>query len=206
MLAAGLCAAMAGDNETLRARKVLDMTADKLKSMKGLSVHFTIAQYSGKKQQGNSTGRIDIQDTRFHVTMPDMLSWFDGKSQWSMIPGDTEVNLTTPTPEEQQAMNPYAFLSLYKSGYTFQIDHTKLANGTQGWKVLMKAQSATQKISRMQVEIDRNYIPVRVTMQQGKSQLVRIDVDKLEGNRTFSANHFTFPQKQYPNVEIIDLR
>lgn len=206
MLAAGLGTALAGGDDAVRARKILDQTADKLKAMKGLTIQFTLAQYQGKKLQVNNNGQIDILDTRFRVTTPDMLSWFDGKNQWSMVPGDTEANLTAPTPEEQQAMNPYAFLSLYKSGYTFACDRTKLSNDSQGWKILLKAKDSKQKLSRIQVEIDLNYTPVRVTMQQGKSQLVRIDVDKLEGNRTFPANHFTFPQKEYSNVEIIDLR
>lgn len=206
MLVAGLGTALAGGDDAVRARKILDQTADKLKAMKGLTIQFTLAQYQGKKLQANNNGQIDILDTRFRVTTSDMLSWFDGKNQWSMIPDDTEANLTAPTPEEQQAMNPYAFLSLYKSGYTFTCDRTKLSNGSQGWKILLKAKDSKQKLSRIQVEIDLNYTPVRVTMQQGKSQLVRIDVNKLEGNRTFPDTHFTFPAKQYPNVEIIDLR
>ena len=206
MLATGLCTALAAGNDEVRARKILDQTAAKLKAMKGMTIHFTIAQYQGKKLQGNSNGQIDLLDKRFHVTMPDMLSWFDGKNQWSMVPGDTEVNLTAPTPEEQQAMNPYAFLSLYKSGYTLECEHTKLTNGTEGWRIMMKARSATQKLNRIQVEIDRTYTPVRVTLQQGKTRMVRIDVSRLEGNRTFPATHFTFPKSQYPNVEIIDLR
>lgn len=206
MLAAGLGTALAAGDDDVRARKILDQTAAKLKAMKGMTIHFTIAQYQGKKLQANSNGQIDLQQTLFRLTMPDMLSWFDGKNQWSMVPDDTEANLTAPTPEEQQAMNPYAFLSLYKSGYTFECNRTKLTNGTEGWKILMKAKSATKKLSRIQVEIDRTYTPVRVTMQQGKSKMVRIDVNRMEGNRTFPANHFAFPQKEYPNVEIIDLR
>lgn len=206
MLATGLCTALADGDDAVRARKILDTTAAKLKGMKGMTIHFTIAQYQGKKMQGNSNGQIDLLDTRFCVTMPDMLSWFDGKNQWSMVPGDSEVNLTAPTPEEQQAMNPYAFLSLYKSGYTLECDRTKLTNGAQGWKIMMKAKSAKQQLSRIQVEIDVNYTPVRVTMQQGKTQVVRIDVNKLEGNRSFPAHHFTYPKDKYPHIEIIDLR
>lgn len=206
MLATGLCAAMAGGNDAATTRKILDQTAAKLKAMKGMTIHFTIAQYQGKKLQGSSNGQIDLQNTRFRVTMPDVLSWFDGKNQWSMMPGDTEVNLTAPTPEEQQAMNPYAFLSLYKSGYTLEHSRATLSNGTQGYKILMKAKSATQQLNRIVVEIDRTYTPVRVTMQEGKSRTVRIDVSKLQGNRAFPATHFTFPKNQYPNTEIIDLR
>lgn len=206
MLATGLCTALAAGNDEVRARKILDQTAAKLKAMKGMTIDFTIAQYQGKKLQGTGDGQIDLLDKRFHVTTTDMVSWFDGKNQWSMVPGDSEANLTAPTPEEQQAMNPYAFLSLYKSGYSLECSRTKLSNGTEGWKILMKAKSAKQQLSRIQVEIDRTYTPVRVTLQQGKTQTVRINVKKLQGNRSFPADHFTFPTKQYPHVEIIDLR
>ena len=45
MLATGLCTALAAGNDEVRARKILDQTAAKLKAMKGRTIDFTIAQY-----------------------------------------------------------------------------------------------------------------------------------------------------------------
>ncbi len=207
MLTISLMGMAAGkQTQTLRARQVLDETAAKLQSSGGISMDFTIINYTDKKQQGSTSGSIDILERKFHFTTPDMLSWYDGQNQWSMIPGDTEANLTSPTAEEQQTMNPYAFLSIYKSGYSFKFTKTTLSNGATGWKILLKAKNKKQKISEMLLEIDTDYTPVRVTMREGKSNFVRINVTKFQANQKFADSHFTFPTAQYPNVEIVDLR
>ncbi len=187
------------------ARAVLDKAAGKLQQAGGVSLRFTATTIVGKTPQGSSSGTIDIQGKKFCFSTPDMLSWFDGKTQWSMVPGDTECNMTEPTAEEQQQMNPYLFLSIYKKGFTFKMKEGKLSNGGKGWRITAQATNKKASIREMFIEIDTNYMPVRVSLRQGKNWM-RLVVNNFQGGRKFAADHFSFPKSKYPNVEVIDLR
>ena len=60
------------------------------------------------------------------MTTPDMITWYNGETQWSYMKANDEVNVSVPTPEEQQSMNPYTFVNLYKEGYHYQLKETTL--------------------------------------------------------------------------------
>ncbi|MDE7165883.1 MAG: hypothetical protein K2O17_02520 [Bacteroidaceae bacterium] len=191
------------DRET---RKVLDATAAKLNKAGGISLHFKATTLLDKVPQDSSEGAMDIMRKKFVITTPDMLSWFDGKTQWTMMKEDEEVTLTEPTGAELQAINPYVFLEIYKQGFNYKMTKGTLSNSSKGYKIFLTADNAKLEIREIFLEIDENYIPVRVSMRQGKSQWVRITISSFTTGKRFPDSHFTFPKDKYPQVEIIDLR
>lgn len=191
------------DKET---RKVLDATASHIQKAGGLEIRFTATTLSGKTVEGSTSGQMDIMGKRFYMTTPEMQTWFDGKLQWSIQTGDDEVNMTEPTGTELQAVNPYAFLNIYKRGFNYKMKQGTLSNGQQGYKVFMTADNAKQDIREMFLEIDNQYNPVRVSIRQGKKQWVRLVINSFATGKQFAEQHFTFPKEKFPNAEIIDLR
>ncbi|MBQ8051132.1 MAG: hypothetical protein IJ197_06100 [Bacteroidaceae bacterium] len=188
------------------ARKVLDATAAHISKAGGIALQFTATSILGKTPQGSTIGTMDVQGRKFTIQSTDMLTWFDGRTQWSMQVGDTEVNMTEPTGTELQAMNPYAFLSIYKKGFNYKMKRGKMSNGKQGYRLTLTADNAKQEIREIFLEVDLQYNPVRVSMRQGKSQWMRLVVNSFTTGKQFPDSHFTFPKSQYPDAEIIDLR
>ena len=191
------------DKET---RKILDATAQHITKSGGISINFTATTLLGKVNQGSISGTMDIQGKKFFMQTSEMQTWFDGKTSWSMQTGDSEVNMTEPTGTELQAMNPYAFVDIYKHGFNYKMKKGSLVNGKQGYKIYLTADNAKQEIREMFLEIDNQYNPVRVSMRQGKNQWVRIVVNSFKTGQSFNDDHFVFPKENYPNAEIIDLR
>ena len=187
-------------------RRVLDATAQHIQRAGGLSIRFTATTLAGKTVQGSTSGTMDIQGKMFQMVTPEMRTWFDGRTQWTLQEGDSEVTMTEPTGTELQAINPYAFLDIYKQGYNYKMKQGQLSNGQQGYKIFLTADNARLEIREMYLEVDSQYNPVRVSMRQGKSQWVRIVVNSFKTGQRFPNSHFTFPQTKYPGVEIIDLR
>ena len=62
-----------------------------------------------------------LKGNRFYLNSGGIQSWFDGTTQWSYLESSEEVNVSNPTPEELQTINPYALLSIYKSGYNYKV-------------------------------------------------------------------------------------
>ncbi|MBO4612800.1 MAG: hypothetical protein J5671_06495 [Bacteroidaceae bacterium] len=191
------------DRET---RKVLDATAERIRKAGALSIQFTATSLLGNVSQGSTSGTMDISGRKFFMKTEDMLTWFDGKTQWTMEIGDNEVDMTEPTGTELQMINPYAFVNIYKQGFNYKMKQGTLSNGKQGYKIILNADNAKQDIREMFLEVDKQYNPVRISIRQGKKQWVRLVVNRFSGGQSFSADHFTFPKSKYPKAEIIDLR
>ena len=178
-----------------QARKVLDKTAQIVGNKSGASASFTISNKYGK-----SSGTIAIKGNKFVATTPEAMMWFDGKTQWTYMMKNEEVNVTNPDAATQQSMNPYAFISLYRSGYTLG-----LKTVGSNYQVHLTAQSQSRPIKEMYILINKtSYKPSQVKMRQ-KNGWSTINISKFQ-TRTLSDGMFRFNSKDYPKAEVIDLR
>ena len=187
-------------------RKVLDATAQRINNAGPLSIQFTATTIIGKASQGSISGTMDIMGRKFYMKTPEVQTWFDGKTQWTIQTGDSEVSMTEPTGEELQMINPYAFINIYKKGFNYRMKQGTLSNKKQGYKITLTADNSKQEIREMFLEVDKQYNPVRISIRQGKNQWVRLVVNRFSTGQKFDTQHFTFPKKRYPKHEIIDLR
>lgn len=196
------CSALA--QKEAAAKKVLDATASKLQKMKSVKAQFTITAFQGASDQGSTNGTMLLNGKRYRMETAEAITWFDGKTQWSYLPQNDEVNVTTPTKEEQAAMNPYAFITLYKKGFNYSLSTTSYQGKTMN-QVRLTAESPATDIQEVLVVVTPDNVPVSVRIRQGKSQWTRIRISSLQSQKTTDAD-FTFPNEKYPNAEIIDLR
>lgn len=187
-------------------RKVLDATAQRINKAGAMNIQFTASTIVGKASQGSTSGTMDIQGRKFYMKTPEVQTWFDGKTQWTLQTGDTEVSMTEPTGVELQTINPYAFINIYKKGFNYKMKKGTMSNGKAGYKITLTADNSKQEIREMFLEVDNQYNPVRISIRQGKNQWVRLVVNRFATGQKFEVSHFIFPKKRYPKVEIIDLR
>ena len=92
--------------QTPDARKILDETASLFTSKGGVKATFKADNFTEGNLQGSATGTMCIQGNKFQMTTPDMITWYNGETQWSYMKANDEVNVSVPTPEEQQSMIP----------------------------------------------------------------------------------------------------
>ncbi len=105
---------LAGNANAQSARDVLDRTAATIaRARNGASASFRISGQS----YGNASGQISIKGNRFYATSPGVKVWNDGKTQWTFTSSTNEVTVTKPNDAQQMSVNPYKFISIYKSGY-----------------------------------------------------------------------------------------
>ena len=175
------------------AKQILDKTAAVVGNKGGATANFTL---SGK--YGNASGSIAIKGKKFCAQTPQATTWYDGKTQWTYVKKNQEVNVSTPSPSQQQSMNPYTFINIYKMGY----DMSAKKVGA-GYEVHLKAQKK-QAIKELYVTVNKNYQPTQVKMlnDKGWSTITITNFKKA----SLSDTAFRFNSKDYPNAEVIDLR
>ncbi len=185
-----LAVAIYGQN----AKQVLDKTASVVSNKGGVEASFTISS----KQYGNTNGTIAIKGRRFRADTNEATVWFDGKTQWTYVKQNDEVNVNNPTAADLQAINPYNFIYMYKQGYAFSMS-TRWDN----YVVTLKGKD--KGVREMVITINKQtYVPIEIRMLQNK-QWTTIKVSNFRTVK-LSDNIFRFNPKSYPNAEIIDLR
>ena len=183
-------------SNTAQARAILDKTSKVIGHKSGVSASFTL----NNPTTGNVSGTIAVKGGKFNARTPQAIVWFNGKTQWTYMKKNNEVNISTPTQAQQQMMNPYTFINVYKTGY-------KMSSAKAGasYEVHLVAQNQKRSIQEMYVTVNsKAYVPSRVKMKHnGRWYTVTIS--------NFSAKKqpdslFTFNSKDYPSAEVIELR
>ena len=177
------------------AKSVLDKAAATISVKNGVKANFKM---SGG--MGSSSGTIVIKGKKFHATTPQASIWFDGKTQWTYMKNNDEVNISTPTEAQLQTINPYNFITLYKKGYK-----STMNSSGSSYVVHLTATSANNKIQELFVTIDKkSYHPTQVKLLQGKKWTI-FDISDLKKQNT-PDSEFQFNAKDFPQAEVIDLR
>lgn len=204
ILAAVFCTLTAAGQTS--AKKVLDATADKLTRNGDIQLSFKADQFTSGQQNGSAFGNMQISGNKFKITTPDMITWYNGQTQWSYVLNNEEVNISTPTEEEQQNINPYAFVNIYKKGYNYSMRETTL-RGKACYEVTLIAQDKKSSLPTIILDIEKsNRVPLCVRLQHDAQTWTRITIQSYEDKQSFPANHFEFNRHDFPQAEIIDLR
>lgn len=183
-------------NNATQARAILDKTAKVVGRSGGVSASFTMNAPS----TGSISGKISVKGNKFYASTPQTTVWFNGKTQWTYMKKNNEVNVSTPTQAQQQMMNPYSFITMYKTGY-------KMSATTSGAndEVHLVAQNKNKSIAEMYITINRKTgVPSKVKMKH-KGKWSTITVSNFSP-KSLSNAIFTFNSKDYPTAEVIDLR
>jgi len=177
------------------AKSVLDKAAANITVKTGVQANFKMTG-----SLGNTSGTIVVKGKKFHATTPQAIVWFDGKTQWTYMKNNDEVNVTTPTEAQLQTINPYNFINLYKNGY----DCTLNKSG-KDYVVHLTASSKDKKIRELFITINKtSYHPTQVKLLQGTKWTI-FDIKDLK-KQNIPDSQFRFNAKDFPQAEIIDLR
>lgn len=178
-----------------KAKNILDKTVEKYNQSKGISVIFG----------GSQSGKLLLKGEKFQLTTQDVTTWFDGQTQWSYLKQNEEVNISTPTPEELRAINPYAWLSLYKQGFNYRYLGVKTREGKQGHEIVLTPQTK-QDIQSITLLIGSDYEPIYIGILPTEGQMQEFIVHNYRTQLNLNDNAFRFDKNKYPNAEIIDMR
>ena len=101
-----------------QAKAVLDKTAEAFRKAGGVKADFIIKSVTNGLVEGSESGTIQLKGEKFVLKASEVITWFDGKTQWSYVVRNDEVNVSNPTQEELQQINPYTFLYMYQKGFS----------------------------------------------------------------------------------------
>ncbi len=197
-----------GKAQAQDAQAILDKAAQMYEQSNGIKANFAI--HSVVPQQNISEsfeGIIEMKGDKFKLETPDMITWYDGQTQWVYVMRNEEVNVSTPSGDELQLTNPAVLLRQYKKGFSVQYkgtSTTRQAKSAYDITLIPKKKSDIQQID-LQIEKMSN-IPAAITISDKNKATVSIYISKWETGKNQADSFFSFNESDYPDAEVIDLR
>lgn len=187
----------AADNSVAIINKVVNT----YKALKGIS-----ANYSITTDQGATSGNIVMQGEKFRMVSNDLRCWFNGKLQWSYSTMSGEVNITEPTAEELQMVNPYSIISSFRNNFKTRQLKSETA-GNHEVEMIPKAANAGD-IKSVRLTISRKtYLPHKIIFSLTDGSSVIIVMSNYKGNTNYPASTFVFNKELVPaGTPVVDLR
>lgn len=178
-----------------QARATLDKVAKVIGHSGGASAAFTMTN-----SNGTVSGTIAVKGNKFNARTPQAIVWYNGNTQWTYMKKNDEVNVSNPTQAQQQMMNPYAFINIYKTGYDMSM---KTSGNIQ--EIHLTAQNKSRSIQELYISVNKKtHVPTVVKMKHGQKWST-ITVKKFS-TKNLPNSMFSFNSKDYPSAEVIDLR
>ena len=176
------------------AEKILDKVSVFLSNPEGVRIDFT----------GSENGYLIMKGEKFYLNNQSIQSWYDGKTQWSYLTDNEEVNISSPTKEEIQAISPYHLLKRYKSDYTY----IYIGQSKQKGKLVheINLTSKSDIINDINLIISDDNKPVAILFYRNNKLMSEVNITSLRTNSKIDDKQFRFDKTKYPQVEIIDLR
>jgi outer membrane lipoprotein-sorting protein len=169
--------------------------------------NFTLESPQNKSkdtQQGTLIVKAGANKYKVVMTEQDMIS--DGKSQWTYLKKDKEVQVSV-VDKSGDALNPAQIFTLYEKGFKYLFTGEKKV----GAKIY-------QMIDLSPLDTKKSYFKIRLGLNKTARQIASVLIFDKNGNKytydvkTFVPNvkvpesTFTFDPKKYPGVEVVDLR
>lgn len=180
------------------ATAVLDKAAAKIRSAKSLSASYTISA-DGHSQSGTLT----IAGDRFTIDSSQISSWYDGRTQWTYSTNAGEVNITEPTPEELQQVNPFAIINSFKTNYRASM--LKAPAGEK--KIRLTSTNTGSDIHSVELTLSASTLyPTRIVLTMGNRRSVSILINSVKAGAALPVSHFRYDPAKHPGIPVVDLR
>lgn len=200
----------AGHTQTdAKAKVILAEVSKKYKSYDAVKTDFTFTLESPQnkaKESQNGTLIVRSKVNKYKVVMPEQDMISDGKTQWTYLKKDKEVQVAT-VDNSSDSFNPAQLFTLYEKGFKYLYTGDK----KEGVKTY-------QMIDLSPIDTKKSYFKIRLGIDKTAKQIASVLIFDKNGNRytytvkTFVPNFkvpettFAFDAKKHPDVEVVDLR
>ncbi len=186
------------------AKKILDAVSAKFKTFKSVQSKFSLKiENSSNKVMGNKSGTVYMKGTRYRINVTGQEIYCDGSNVWTVDKAAKEVTISKLDPSNNTITPQKLFTNFYDKDFLY-----KLNSDAKG----------VQEIELTPIDKSKLFHKVIVYINKSTQTITSTKVFEKAGNRyTYTVSGmdtktniadatFVFNQKNYPGMEIVDLR
>jgi len=203
MVISGLSATSASAQGDKKSSAILEAMSNKYQKIKSFKAVFTYTPEGGKPLKGEAT----VKGTKFRLKMAGQEIFNDGKLMATYIKETNEVNLQDFDPTATGDLDPTKIYTAYKKGFKYAF----LKEQKEGAKSLEVVELTPTKkdsqVNKVQIAVNKADKSINSwTIFQKNGQEVTYKVNEFQPDVAVADTYFAFNAKQYPGVEVVDLR
>lgn len=188
-----------------KAKEILDKSAAKFKSYKAVEVDFTLSM-ENKTEDIHEThkGQAWMKGNMYKLNVMDVENYYDGKNIYTYMPEANEVSIKNPDEEEEEMLNPTTLFDIHNKEFV-----QKLVSNNNGVAYIeLTPTDKKRNFKKIGIWVNPvNSMIQKVTSFGKDGNDVIITINSIKQPATIPADgFFKFDDKQYPDIEIVDMR
>ncbi len=190
-----------------KAMALLDKATTVFDSKKGIAADFVITLENTRDDKKESIpGKIWLKGEMFKLSIKDVDTYFDGKTQSVYLKEAQEVTINNPSAEDMQEINPVMLLKSYQKGYKTKFMNTTREGGKEIDVIDLYPEDLKDPHSRITIAIEKESMRLHSVRVQGKDGINTVLVIKKYDYTALPDDIFMFNPYEMKGVEVIDLR
>jgi outer membrane lipoprotein-sorting protein len=186
------------------AKKILDAVSAKFKTFSSVQSNFTLKiENASNKVLGNKTGTVYMKGTKYRIKVAGQDIFSDGTNVWTVDPAAKEITLTKLDPSNNTITPQKLFTDFYNKDFLYklngevkgiqEVELTPIDKSKLFHKVLVFINKATKSITSTKIF-------------EKAGNRYTYTVSGMNTNTNIADAMFVFNQKNYPGMELVDLR
>ncbi|MCL1851129.1 MAG: outer membrane lipoprotein carrier protein LolA [Bacteroidetes bacterium] len=198
--------ALFAQQTTPAAAPIINKIVQKYSALSAFSLDFTMNIEADSKKIRSFTGVLFVKKEKYYLSFEDQIMANDGVTMWNYQKNTKEVTLFEAEDDELMIFHPLKMLNNWDKEYNakFIREEELQKNSVTILDLTPKKQSQFYKI-RLFIDKATSYIQ-QVMMYELDGTTLTYLVTKFKPNAVVEDNKFTFNKKDYPDVQVNDMR
>ena len=193
-------------NNTHSVTSVMEKTVKKYNLLSAFAFDFTLNIDEGDKRIDSFSGVLIVKKNNYYLTFDDQVMANDGTIMWNYQKDTNEASVFDAEDDEFSIFHPLKLLNNWEKEYNAKFMREEELNN-QKMNIIdltPKKKSPFYKI-RLFIDQKSSYIQQIIMYDMGGTTLTYL-VTKFTPNLAVADTKFSFNKKDYPNVQVIDMR
>jgi outer membrane lipoprotein carrier protein len=185
---------------------ILKEVSAKTKSFSSIRISFTYNMDNpSAKVHESETGTLLVKGDQYRLDIAGQKVISDNKTVWTYIAESKEVQINA-VEENANVLTPTRLLTSYSEDYKSKLTGEISKDGRSQYVIGLKP-NADKSFTSVELNVDKElYRITRIAIQDKSGNTFSYLVNKFETNVPVKDSDFTFDPKDYPGVEVIDMR
>jgi len=190
------------------AKKILDAVSAKFKSYKTVAAKFNLKiENASGKVEGSKAGTVNMKGVKYRVSVTGQEIFFDGSNIWTYDKSSNEVEITKFDASANTITPQKLFTNFYDKDFLYKLNGETKSGGKTLQEIELTPIDKSKTFFKVLLNIDKSsqtIVSTKVFEKNGNKYTYT--VSNMKPNSPISDDVFVFNEKNYPKVEVVDLR
>jgi len=190
-----------------KALEILDAMSAKYQSIPAFEANISCTLTNEvDKLNEEFKGKITVKGDKFRMVLPEQEVINNGATIWTYLPEAKEVNIDNYDPSSED-VNPSKMHEVYKKGFKYLYLQDKTEGGVLCEEIDLVPEKKDAQYFKIKMFINKKEKTIQsFTLFDKGGNRYKYTISKFTTNANVADAYFVFDPKEYPGVELIDLR